>query len=147
MEEAAGNLRDHLLIHLLFHLGCRVSEALALKIEDVDLENSSVTIVHLKHRVSLFCPDCRARLARAHQFCPACGKPVAEVSKKALERRRMRTLPLAADTVGMLRAYIESGGPMFRNGVKSVFGINRHRAWQIVRECADKAGLPRLTNP
>jgi integrase/recombinase XerD len=30
MEQAATNLRDRLLIHLLFHLGCRVSEALAL---------------------------------------------------------------------------------------------------------------------
>ena len=28
MEKAAGNLRDRLLILTLFHLGCRVSEAL-----------------------------------------------------------------------------------------------------------------------
>jgi len=27
-----------------------------------------------------------------------------------------------------------------------LFGINRHRAWQIVKECADKAGLPKLIN-
>jgi len=36
MEEAATNLRDRLLIRLLFRLGCRISEVLALKVEDVD---------------------------------------------------------------------------------------------------------------
>ncbi len=30
MEKVADNLRDQLLIRLLFHLGCRISEALAL---------------------------------------------------------------------------------------------------------------------
>ncbi len=28
-----------------------------------------------------------------------------------------------------------------------IFGINRHRAWQIVRRCAERAGLPDLINP
>jgi integrase/recombinase XerD len=28
-----------------------------------------------------------------------------------------------------------------------IFGINRHRAWQIVGECAKRAGLPALVNP
>lgn len=27
------------------------------------------------------------------------------------------------------------------------FNFNRHRAWQIVRDCAKKAGLPNLVNP
>ncbi len=36
---------------------------------------------------------------------------------------------------------------MVRNGKKFIFGINRHRAWQIVRDCAEKAGLPKLVNP
>jgi len=32
LERAATCLRDRLLIRVLFHLGCRVSEALALKV-------------------------------------------------------------------------------------------------------------------
>jgi integrase/recombinase XerD len=28
-----------------------------------------------------------------------------------------------------------------------LFGINRHRAWQIIKQCAQKANLSRLTNP
>jgi integrase/recombinase XerD len=38
MEEATTNLRDRLLIRLLFRLGCRVSEALAVAVEDIDFD-------------------------------------------------------------------------------------------------------------
>ena len=78
MEQAASNLRDRLLIHLLFHVGCRVSEALALKVEDVDFTRGTITIVHLKHRVKLSCPSCGAGLGISHSFCPKCGAKVDE---------------------------------------------------------------------
>jgi len=48
LEDAAANLRDRLLVRVLFHLGCRVSEALGIAVEDVDLTNGTVTIQHLK---------------------------------------------------------------------------------------------------
>jgi len=48
MEKAATNLRDRLFIHLLFYLGCRVSEALSLVIEDMDFSRGTITIQHLK---------------------------------------------------------------------------------------------------
>ena len=70
LEEAATCLRDRLLIRLLFHLGCRISEALALTVDDINLSKSLITIVHLKSRTKLFCPHCQARLAKVHQFCP-----------------------------------------------------------------------------
>jgi integrase/recombinase XerD len=44
LEGTATCLRDRLLIRILFHLGCRVSEALALEVEDIDLEQGTVTI-------------------------------------------------------------------------------------------------------
>jgi integrase/recombinase XerD len=46
----------------------------------------------------------------------------------------------------MLKDYISRGGPVSRKGKRLIFGINRHRAWQIVRDCAERAGLPRLVN-
>ncbi len=46
----------------------------------------------------------------------------------------------------MMVEYIERGGPVARDGKRVIFGINRHRAWQIVKEGAEKAGLPRLEN-
>ena len=41
LEKAATNLRDRLLIRLLFHLGCRISEALSLKVDDIDFIQGS----------------------------------------------------------------------------------------------------------
>ncbi len=80
MEEAASNLRDKILIRLLFHLGCRISEALALKVEDIDFANGTVTIVHLKRRVNLTCPNCGAGIAVSHSYCPKCGVKVNEAT-------------------------------------------------------------------
>jgi len=48
LEEAAMYLRDKLLIRLLFHLGCRVSEALGITVNDIDFSQGTVTIQHLK---------------------------------------------------------------------------------------------------
>ncbi len=80
MEKAASNLRDKLLIRVLFHLGCRVSEALVLKVEDIDFKQGTVAIVHLKHRVKLSCPSCGARLGVSHSFCPNCGVRIDEAT-------------------------------------------------------------------
>ncbi|MDP2726702.1 MAG: tyrosine-type recombinase/integrase, partial [Dehalococcoidia bacterium] len=51
------------------------------------------------------------------------------------------------DTLAMLREYVDRGGPVLRQGKKLIFGINRHRAWQVVTECARQAGLGQLVNP
>ncbi len=70
IENAATYLRDKLLIRLLFHFGCRVSEALGLEVKDIDFERGTVTIQHLKSRVKLTCPKCNARLGKSHIFGP-----------------------------------------------------------------------------
>jgi len=147
MEEAATCLRDRLLIRFLFRLGCRVSEALALTVEDIHLTKGLVTIVHLKSHARLFCPDCEAKLAKAHRFCPGCGKNVARTVMREQEHRRRRTLPIDSETLDMLKDYIRHGGLISQDSKKLIFGINRHRAWQIVRDCAEKAELPPLVNP
>ena len=83
LESAATCLRDKLLIRLLFHLGCRISEALALKVEDIDFTHctvTTVTIVHLKRQVKLSCANCGARLSMSHSFCPKCGGRINEAT-------------------------------------------------------------------
>jgi integrase/recombinase XerD len=147
LEEAATCLRDRLLIRFLFHLGCRVSEALNVRAKDVDIRQSTVTIVHLKRQFRLSCQSCGARLGQSHKFCPACGKEVVSTLSEERERRRMRTLPIDQETVEMLADYVRRGGSVLRKGDNLIFGINRHRAWQIIRECAEKAKLPKLINP
>jgi len=147
LENAATNMRDKLLIRLLFHLGCRISEALALEVKDIDFDTGTVTIEHLKARIKLSCTQCGASLGKSHTFCPKCGGRVEEAVAKEQEHRRMRTLPLDRDTLEILRDYIKRGGPVKQKDKTLIFGINRHRAWQIVKECAERAGLPKLVNP
>jgi len=147
MEKAVTNLRDFLLVRLLFQDGLRVSEALGIAVGDIDFATGTVTIQHLKSRIKLNCPQCGARLGKSHAFCPKCGDRVAEAVTKEQEHRRVRTLPLDKDTLRMLADYIKRGGPVARDGKNLIFGISRHRAWQVVTECAERAGLPKLINP
>ena len=147
LEECATNVRDRLLIRILFHLGCRVSEALGIAVEDIELTKGLISIEHLKIRSHVFCPTCHTQLGKNHRFCPSCGAQVETAVAEAREHRRMRTLPIDKTTIQMLRDYIHRGGPVERGGRKLIFGVNRHRAWQIITKCAEKAGLPKLTNP
>ena len=144
VEEAAFYLRDKLLVRLLFHLGCRISEALGITTSDIDFNQGTVTIEHLKIRMNLSCPQCGARLGKSHKFCPDCGQKVGKAVAQEKEHRRVRALPIDDDTLDMLRTYIDHGGPVSSNGKQLLFGINRHRAWQIVSNLAEKAGLPEL---
>lgn len=144
MEKAAKCQRDRLLIKLLSCLGCRISEALALKVGDVDFDQNTVTILHLKRSMKLSCPQCGDRLGNRHQFCPGCGFKVSERIRSQREKRRIRVLPVDEATLAMLKSYIntlpsDDDSPLFR--------FNRHRAWQIVRDCARRSGLPSLVNP
>jgi len=147
LEDAANNLRDQLLIRLLFHLGCRISEALGLTPDDVDFANSIVRIQHLKSRISLNCKDCGTRLGKIHTFCPKCGAVVKDAASKAQEHRKMRTLPVDNKTLDRLKYFIKRGGPIKVGEKLLIFGISQHRAWQIVKEYAAEAGLPKLVNP
>lgn len=118
-----------------------------LAVDDMDFESGRVMIVHLKARVSMLCRKCGARLGLKHEFCPKCGSKNELNSTQRSERRRQRLLPVDAVTLDIIREYIESGGPAEKEPKTYLFRINRHRAWQIVRQCADRAGLPMLVNP
>ena len=147
LEAAAEYLRDKLLVRLLFHLGCRISEALGITVGDIDFNQGTVTIQHLKTRIRLSCPDCGARLSKVARFCPGCGNAVDKALTQEKEHQRFRRLPLDETSLAMLREYISRQGPVSRNGRKLLFGINRHRAWQVISNCAKSAGIPRLVNP
>ena len=147
LEEQALSVRDKLLIRILFRTGSRITEALALSVDDVDFQRQTITIHHLKTRMVRNCHDCGTRLARAHTFCPGCGTAVEEPVEKQREHRKVRNIPLDRLTLELLRDYIDRGGPVTRRRRRLIFGISRSRAWQVVRQCAEKAGLDKLVNP
>ena len=147
MENAASNLRDKILIHLLFRLGCRISEVLSIKVDDINFAQGTIAIIHLKRRLKLSCANCGARLGANHLFCPKCGGRIEKSHTEEQEHRRQRVLPIDSQTLDLLKEYIQRGGPVVKEGETLIFGINRHRSWQVVKECAEKAGLPKLVNP
>ena len=80
-------------------------------------------------------------MGKSHTYCPKCGAKVEKVVTEEKEHRRLRTLPVDSDTLETLADFIR------RDKTRGlIFRINRHRAWQIIRECAEKAGLPVLVN-
>ena len=128
IEQAAECLRDKLLVRLLARLGCRVSEALGITVSDIDFDQGTVTIVHLKRRINLSCPNCRTRLSRTSRFCPGCGLMVEQAVINEREHRRHRILPVDDDTLDMLREYITRGGPVGKNGHRLLFQVTREYA-------------------
>jgi len=147
MIDAADNPRDKLLAKSLFNLGCRVSEDLGICVDHIDFVNGTVVIRHLKSRIKLRCPDCQAVLALKTVFCPKCGNKVDDVMKELKEHRKQRVIPMDSSLAAMMTDFIAQGGPVMKNGKLLLFGINRHRAWQIIKTLGEKAGLPRLINP
>lgn len=143
LEGATTNLRDRLLLRLLFRTGMRVSEAVSLRVGEVDLEAGTARILHLKERLRLYCPSCGARLGRAHRFCPGCGLEVSQREQRLQETRRQRVLPLERETLGMVKEFIARGGPVKGR----LFGISRNQAWRVVREAAGRAGMGPLVHP
>ena len=147
IEHAATNLRDRLLIRMLYRLACRVSEVLGIGEDDIDFIDGAVIIAHLKVRINLSCPKCGAKLSRTAKFCPGCGVAVEQAVSKATEHPHKRVIPIDSDTLALLRDYIARGGPVQVNGKRLIFGISRRRACEIVGECARKAGVGPLINP
>ncbi len=101
-----------------------------------DFERATVTILHLKTRIRLSCPECKARLGKRHQFCPECGRGVSEARKRQQEHRRIRVLPIDKQTLKMIRDCLRINWLNCDKGFVFLFNLNRHRAWQIVGDCA-----------
>lgn len=142
MSRAATCVRDELLIRMLFWLGCRVSEAIGIRVDDVNSAQGTVTIKHLKTRIRLSCPDCGTRLSRAARFCPGCGKDVPAPLREEQEMHRIRTIPLEKRTMERLVDFIR------RDKTQGlIFKIGRMQALKIVKDCARKAGVEELVNP
>jgi len=142
MAQAATCVRDELLIRMLFWGSCRVSEALGIRVEDVNPAQGTLTIQHLKTRIVLSCPHCNTRLSRAAKFCPGCGKDIPAPIRKEQEMHRIRTIPLEKRTMDRLVDFIR------RDKTQGlIFKIGRVQARKIVKDSARKAGVEELVNP
>ena len=103
--DAATNLRDQILIRILFFTGCRVSEILHVKVTDIDFDNGYMIIDHLKRVERRECPSCSKKVGQRTLYCPYCGTKM-KVSHTE-ESHKRRFIPLGSVTLAMIRDYLD----------------------------------------
>lgn len=119
MIESCDNLRDRVLIRLLWRTGMRVSElvrpgkdrspVLGLRVSDILWDENALIIRHAKRR----------------------GNPP-------------RRIAVDPDTLAMVREYLDKGG----NGDSEfVIPIGRQMAYLVVREAAERVGITEVGDP
>jgi len=140
---AALDPRNMAFIATLGKTGIRISETIQLEESDIDFERGTLTIVHLKERFKLKCPDCREILGKRHIFCPGCGNKVDQAIREKVQQRRQRIIPVDRNTLLLLDEYLQwrlqfpYRGPL-------VFPFTRQRGWQLIEKLGRRAGISGL---
>ena len=117
-EDTPRSLRDRALLELLYGTGARISEAVGLDVDDVDLTASSV-LLHGKGG--------KDRIV-----------PVGSFALAAVEAYLVRGRPaLAAAGRGTPRLFLNHRGS----------GLSRQSAWTVLRQAAERAGLTGNVSP
>ncbi len=137
---ACSNPRDRAFIALLARTGVRISEAIELKTSDIDSKRGTLTIVHLKERLKLKCPNCGEILGKRHLFCPRCGNKVDQAIREKIEQRRQRTIPVDSATLGLIEEYLEWRRSFPYRG-PLVFPFSRQRGWQLVEKLGRRIAI------
>jgi integrase/recombinase XerD len=134
--EAAPNLRDKVIISFLADTGCRISELLALTVDQIDFDQKMVLIPHLKAGIRKKCPQCGRSSGRRQNFCPRCGVDISQVVAEGNEERT-RLITVGPEVLNLCREYMEK-----RNGdTDRLISITRQMVYKIIRACAEKAGF------
>ena len=130
-------------IALLARTGIRISEAIQLRVNDIDFQRGTLCIVHLKERLKLKCPHCEETLGKRHLFCPGCGNKVGQALREKIEQRRQRTIPVDRTALDLIKEYLDwrhrfpYRGPL-------VFPFSRQRGWQLIQRLGRRVGIKGL---
>ena len=141
--DAATNPRDKAFVAVLAKAGIRISEAVQIKVSDIDFERAALTIVHLKERSKLKCPNCGEILGKRHLFCPGCGNKVDQAIREKVEQRQQRMIPVDHDTLRLLDEYLKWRRKFPYRG-PLVFPFTRQRGWQLVEKLGHRIGMKGL---
>jgi len=139
----APNPRDKAFISTLAKTGMSISEVLRLKESDIDRKRGTLTIVHLKQRLKLKCPDCGEILGKRHLFCPGCGNKVDRAVRERVQQRRQRIIPVDRNTLRLLDEYLQWRRQFPYRG-PLVFPFTRQRGWQLIEKLGRRAGIKGL---
>lgn len=139
----ATNPRDKAFVGILGRGAIRVSEAIQLKVSDIDFKKGTLTIIHLKERMKLKCPNCGEILGKRHLFCPGCGEKVAQAIREKVEQRRQRIIPIDHNTLRLIDEYLQWRREFPYRG-PLVFPLSRQRGWQLIEKLGRRAGIKGL---
>ena len=128
-------LRDKVILSFLSDSGCRCSELLKLKVENLDLENNVVLIPHLKRGIKKRCPECGRSAGRNTPFCSKCGCDLSKVTAEGIEERS-RLINIGPETAQLLEEYTRNFKPS-----EQVIKLSRQRVYTIVRNAAQAIGI------
>jgi integrase/recombinase XerD len=143
LVNAASNPRDRAFIDVLAKAALRISETIQIEEGDIDFERGTLTIVHLKERLKLKCPNCKYLLGKRHLFCPGCGNKVDQAIREKVQQRRQRIIPVDRDTLRLLDEYLKWRRKFPYHG-PLVFPFTRQRGWQLVERIGRRAGIKGL---
>lgn len=136
-------LRDKVVLSFLADVGCRVSELLGLKVEQIDLDNRQAMIRHLKRGIKKKCPECGRGAGRNTKFCSKCGHNLSRVTAEGMEERS-RLISFGSATAELLAEYIK-----YLNPDSYLISLGRVQIYNIVRNAARSIGIKgkALLNP
>lgn len=116
-DDALG-LRDRALLELLYSTGARISEAVGLDLDDVDLDSRAVLLAGKGGKQRLV--------------------PIGRPAVAAVEAYRVRSRPgLAVKGRGTPALFLNARGGR----------LSRQSAWQVLRDAADRAGVTEPVSP
>ena len=136
MQQNAESLRDRLIIAFLGDAGCRVTELLKVKVEDIDIENGLVLIHHLKRGLRKAC-ECGKGTGRSQKFCSYCGADVSKIIAVGIEERS-RLINMGDETVALIEEYVASAK---LKPSDSLIRLTRQSVYNIIRGLASSIGL------
>lgn len=137
MVEAAPCLRDQVMVSFLADSGCRISELLGIKVENIDLKVGMVLIPHLKRGIKKQCPGCGRSAGRRSQFCVRCGTDLREVIAEGI-LQRSRLINIGQPTARLIQEYITRA--KLKPG-DYLIKLSRQWIYSIIRELATNTGL------
>lgn len=127
--------RDQVIITFYADTGCRVSELLELRVENLDLDANTILIPHLKRGTKKKCPNCNRSAGRTQSFCSKCGNDLSKIQAEGIKNRG-RIISIGKDLSELLKEYT---GTMHAS--EKLIGLSRQQVYLIVRELAEKIGL------
>ena len=146
--EAGANVRDCTLLWLMWESGIRVSEAVSMRRDGLDLERGSAFIRRSKVKYLRLCPGCGKKSGHKNYFCHECGLSLKSIEPKPEAGGTLRRIiQIGPVTRGYLLKHLEA----LDRGAKTLWvfpsprDFSRHLtnngAGDIVRRAAEAAGL------